>query len=94
VLEEFHGAKGAIDAPDWTAWESPRLEFQQPRASFAVLFLQMATWEVNQSRVRNLCTWCALQTNVAISDWAICADGPMGYISDVTRNCAYISLSQ
>jgi hypothetical protein len=51
VLQRFAGTKDDIDAPEWTSWTSPTLEFQQPRATFAVLFLQMANWEVNRVRV-------------------------------------------
>ncbi|KAF7978362.1 hypothetical protein HWV62_1019 [Athelia sp. TMB] len=50
ILERFSGSPAALDAPDWVQWENPILQFQQPRASFAALFTQMAFWEVNRSQ--------------------------------------------
>ena len=47
VLEIFTGSKHALNALEWTQWTRPTLQFQQPRASFAALFAQMALWDVN-----------------------------------------------
>ena len=51
VLEVFEGSKHALNAPEWTQWNCPTLQFQQPRASFAALFARMAQWDVNQDNV-------------------------------------------
>jgi hypothetical protein len=51
ILEQFSGSSEAIDAPEWTRWGRPTLEFQQPKATFAALFLRMADWTENQSQV-------------------------------------------
>lgn len=51
MLEIFEGSKHAIDAPEWTQWTRPTLQFQQPRASFAALFGRMALWDVNRDDV-------------------------------------------
>ena len=51
VLEIFEGSRDAIDTPEWTQWNCPALQFQQPHASFAALFARMAQWDVNQDEV-------------------------------------------
>ena len=51
MLEVFEGSKHALNAPEWTQWNRPTLQFQQPHASFAALFAWMAQWDVNQSNV-------------------------------------------
>lgn len=51
VLEIFEGSKNALNAPEWTQWNRPTLQFQQPRASFAALFARMASWDVNRNEV-------------------------------------------
>jgi hypothetical protein len=51
ILEQFFGSSEAIDAPEWTRWGKPTLEFQQPKATFAALFLRMADWTENQNQV-------------------------------------------
>ena len=51
VLEIFVGSKHALDAPEWTQWTRPSLQFQQPRALFAALFAWMALWDVNRDDV-------------------------------------------
>ncbi|KAF7974701.1 hypothetical protein HWV62_11483 [Athelia sp. TMB] len=48
VLEIFWGSPLAINAPEWTRWANPVLQFQQPRAEFAALFARMAFWKVNR----------------------------------------------
>ena len=47
ILDQFVGFKEDGYAPEWTRWTQPTLEFQQPEATFADLFVQMATWDVN-----------------------------------------------
>lgn len=51
ILERYVGSKEAIDAPEWTQWTCAIEEFQQPRASFGVLFTRMAFWKVNRDYV-------------------------------------------
>lgn len=49
ILERFVGSKHAIDAPDWTQWAARTTQtFQQPRATFLVLFTRIAMWPVNK----------------------------------------------
>jgi hypothetical protein len=52
VLEHFVGSNKALNAPEWTSWSRPMLEFQQPKATFAALFVRMATWDANMATVR------------------------------------------
>ena len=47
ILDIFRGSNDAVSAPEWTQWTRPDLQFQQPRASFAALFAQMAQWDMN-----------------------------------------------
>ncbi|KIM73712.1 hypothetical protein PILCRDRAFT_828847 [Piloderma croceum F 1598] len=47
VLERFVGSSSDRMAPDWTRWPRPAVEFQQPKANFANLFVHMAMWEEN-----------------------------------------------
>ena len=54
TLGRFVGFKEDGCAPDWTRWTRPTLEFQQPKATFAELFVRMATWEVNALQVCGL----------------------------------------
>lgn len=51
LLDRFVGSKQAIDAPEWTQWDDPTLKFQQPLATFAALFMKVATWNVNAQNV-------------------------------------------
>ena len=51
VLEVFEGSMHALNAPEWTQWNHPTLQFQQPRASFAALFAWMLQWDVNWDNV-------------------------------------------
>jgi len=46
VLEQFFGFQDSIAAPEWAS-RRERLEFQQPRATFAELFWKMASWDAN-----------------------------------------------
>lgn len=52
VMETFTGSSRAIDAPEWTQWPQPTLRFQHPLVSFAVLFMRMASWDINKNQVR------------------------------------------
>jgi hypothetical protein len=52
VLERFVGSSSDRIAPDWTRWPHPAVEFQQPKANFANLFVHMAMWEENMVQVR------------------------------------------
>jgi hypothetical protein len=54
LLERFVGSSQALDAPAWTAWTQPSLEFEQLRATFTELFVRMADWEINKIQVRSL----------------------------------------
>jgi hypothetical protein len=54
TLGRFVGFKEDGCAPDWTRWTRPTLEFQQPKTTFAELFVRMATWEVNALQVCGL----------------------------------------
>jgi hypothetical protein len=58
LLDCFVGFTDTVDAqaPEWTKWKHPILEFQQPKATFAELFTRMATWEVNKDVVCQLYT--------------------------------------
>ena len=47
ILDQFVSFKEDRYAPEWTCWTQPTLEFQQPKATFADLFVQMVTWDVN-----------------------------------------------
>lgn len=58
TLERFTGSNSAVDAPEWTQWAHPIEEFQQPRASFGVLFARMAFWKVNRDDVCVPYVWC------------------------------------
>ncbi|KII85388.1 hypothetical protein PLICRDRAFT_31629 [Plicaturopsis crispa FD-325 SS-3] len=51
VLERFTGIDTDKTAPDWVNWQSPTLEFYQPTALFADLFVRVAMWEHNMSQV-------------------------------------------
>jgi hypothetical protein len=51
VLEKFVGFSNDPDAPEWTRWVHSILEFQQPKASFADLFVRMAAWDENKVQV-------------------------------------------
>ena len=51
VLEIFEGSRDAINTPEWTQWNHLTLQFQQPHASFATLFVRMAQWDVNRDEV-------------------------------------------
>lgn len=48
LLERFTGFNNALDAPEWTRWDKPTLEFQQPKATFAAIFIRMAGWNENK----------------------------------------------
>jgi hypothetical protein len=52
ILERFVGSSEALDAPEWTRWIQPTLEFQQPKATFVTLFIQMAQWDENKNEVQ------------------------------------------
>ena len=47
ILDISRGSNDAVSTPKWTQWTHPDLQFQQPCASFAALFAQMAQWDVN-----------------------------------------------
>lgn len=51
LLERFVGSNNAIHAPEWTRWETSSLEFQQPKRTFAALFVRFAELDENQSIV-------------------------------------------
>jgi hypothetical protein len=51
ILEYFVGSHDAINAPEWTCWARPTLEFQQPKATFVALFIRMAEWDSNKRQV-------------------------------------------
>jgi len=50
-LERFTGSNKALNAPDWTSWETKACKFQQPKLNFASLFVRMAGWEENRHEV-------------------------------------------
>jgi hypothetical protein len=63
ILEQFFGFRDSIAAPEWTSRQE-RLEFQQPKATFADLVSKMASWDVNQRVVSCLKSSCmALDLN-------------------------------
>lgn len=51
ILDRFIGSREALEAPLWARWSEPSLEFQQPKSTFAALFIRMATWELNSEQV-------------------------------------------
>lgn len=52
MLEEFIGDNQSLCAPQWTRWDTNRVEvFEQPIDSFLCLFLRMSTWSINASQV-------------------------------------------
>jgi hypothetical protein len=51
ILERFVGSGDDRGAPQWTWRIEPRVEFRQPRATIAELFIDMAKWEQNVQKV-------------------------------------------
>jgi len=51
ILEKYVGFNNDRDAPEWTHWAQSTREFQQPKASFADLFVRMAVWDENKLQV-------------------------------------------
>lgn len=51
LLDRFVGSSHAVDAPEWTQWTTPIRVFQQPKMTFAALFVRMATWDLNRDQV-------------------------------------------
>jgi hypothetical protein len=54
ILERFIGSGDAVNAPEWTRWTGATLEFQQPKVTFAALFICMSNWDENRNQVRLL----------------------------------------
>ncbi|KAF7970327.1 hypothetical protein HWV62_24348 [Athelia sp. TMB] len=50
ILERFVGSNKAINAPEWTQWAQKTEQFQQPRASFGVLFTRLALCDENREQ--------------------------------------------
>jgi hypothetical protein len=52
ILESYVGPNNTLHAPEWTRWAKPTLEFQQPKRTFAALFLRFAALKENTDVVR------------------------------------------
>ena len=81
ILDRFVGPNDAIHAPEWAQWEEISLEFQQPKRTFAALFMHFAASDDNQRIVRAI---IPESRALYFSDlnfpaaWAFIPDGPMG----------------
>src|ERR1700683_2264547 len=93
LLERFTGFNNVLNTPEWTRWTHPILEFQQPRASFADLFVRMATWEGNKDEGCYLPIFVSAHLN-AKTGWTSVSYGAMGllYYGERLRHSGYCSL--
>jgi hypothetical protein len=82
ILERFVGPFDALDAPEWTSWARPMLEFQQPKATFVTLFLRMATWDENKNEVRLQIAFAEYPPLTSFSAWTPLSHGPVGSLND------------
>lgn len=51
ILDRYIGSNKAADAPEWTNWPRRVEKFQQPRATFGVLFTRLALKKENRDQV-------------------------------------------
>ena len=81
VLETFMGDNSERKAPEWTRWTNPVHKFQQPLSSFTHLFMHMAHWDCNVTKVsRGLLNHNNFSDTVPTTAWSILQDDRVGLV--------------
>jgi hypothetical protein len=79
-LERFVGPNKVIHAPEWTRWKETSRQFQQPKTSFATLFVRIAGWKENRHIVRRHFQTFAFLAERQYAAWFAFPDGSVGTI--------------